>query len=548
MSDSYDYVIVGAGSAGAVLANRLSADPANRVCVIEAGPPDRSPFIHIPVGVARLFFDPKYNWQFWSKPQAGAADRKIYVPRGKTLGGSSSINGMIYTRGDPTDYDDWAEMGAKGWSFRDVLPYFKRSENNPDYKGSPYHGQGGELHVQYLDMYSPLCEVLFKAAEDHQYRQIDDFCGPSHEGFSRRQFTIRNGVRQSTATAFLKPARKRPNLTVLTDTLTRRVLLDGDRATGVEVEHAGTVREIAADREVILCAGTINSPQILMLSGIGPGEELARHRIECRRDLPGVGRNLREHISVAVQYSSPTTVPYGLSWRTVPWYGWQALKYATTRKGIFNNPLLHAGGFIKTDPALSRPDVQLILMPAHRDAKGRVGFGHGYALIAIVLRPESHGNITLGSSDPRDAPVIDFKFFDDSSDLSTLFKGVRIARQLLESDHFAPYRGEEILPGSQVRDQAGIEDFIRKNSSTVFHPVGTCRMGDGPECVVGSDLRVKGFHGLRVADASVMPTLIGGNTNAPAIMIGEKASDMILGIGPPEAFDPAEQPERSQAA
>lgn len=537
--ERFDYIVVGAGSAGAVLANRLSADPALRVCLIEAGPEDKSPLIRIPIGVAKLFHNDTYNWRYKSAPQPDAGGREIYVPRGKTLGGSSAINGMIYTRGHPTDYDDWARLGNAGWSFREVLPYFLRSENNVDFRDSPYHGTKGELNVEFLDMYNPLCDVLFDAARDQQYKVIDDFCGPDHEGFSRRQVTMKNGQRHSTAAAFLHPIRDRKNLTILTDTLTRRVLIDNGRATGVEVETKGTRRTIRADREVILSAGVFGSPQILMLSGIGPEDELRRNGIEVVQALPGVGQNLREHVSVAVQYSSPTTVPYGLSWRTVPWFAGQALKYLFTRQGFFRNNMLHAGGFIKSDPSQSRPDLQLILMPNHRDATGRMGRGHGYALIPIVIRPESRGSVTLASNDPTDAPVIDFQFFADSRDLELLTRGVEISRSLLESPRFAPYAGDEIVPGPSVASRDEVADFLRQNAVTVFHPVGTCKMGSDDMAVVDTELKVRGVEGLRVADASIMPTLIGGNTNAPAIMVGEKAADMIRGL-PPLPAAPAE--------
>jgi choline dehydrogenase len=532
MSEEFDYIIVGAGSSGCVIANRLSADPNIRVALVEAGKEDKSFLIHMPLGVAWLFHHKELNWRFSTTPQKHAGGRQIYVPRGKVLGGSSSINGMIYTRGHPSDYDDWAALGNPGWSFREVLPYFKRSENNPDFAGSPYHGQGGELNVKFLDMYNPLVEVMFDAASQMQYKLIDDFCGPDHEGFSRRQVTMKNGRRQSTATAFLDPVRHRKNLTILPETLTRRVLIENGRATGIEVEHKGQVRTLKARREVVLSAGVIGSPQILMLSGIGDAEKLKEKGIAPVHHLPGVGRNFREHISAAVQYSSPTTVPWGLSWRTVPWMAWQALRYAFQRKGFFANNMLHAGGFIKTDPNLKRPDVQLILMPTHRDATGRMGRGHGYALIAIVLRPESRGTVELASADPKDAPLIDPNFIAEEGDLDTLVTGIKIARRMLEMPQWEPYRGEELRPGRGVQTDDELRTFARENFVTVFHPVGTCTMGPGPGAVVDAELKVHGIAGLRVADASVMPVIIGGNTNAPAIMVGEKAADMMLGKPP----------------
>ena len=532
MSEEFDYIIVGAGSTGCVLANRLSADPNIRVALVEAGEEDRSFLIHLPIGVAWLFHHKVLNWRFSTTPQKHAGGRQIYIPRGKVLGGSSSINGMIYTRGHPTDYDDWAALGNPGWSFREVLPYFRRSENNVEFGDSPYHGKGGELNVQFLDMYNPLVDVMFDAAAGMQYKLIDDFCGPDHEGFAKRQVTMKNGRRQSTATAFLDPVRHRKNLTIMPETLTRRVLVENGRAVGIEVEHKGEVRKLTARREVVLSAGVIGSPQILMLSGIGNAEKLKARGIEPIHHLPGIGENFREHISAAVQYTSPTTVPWGLSWRTVPWMAWQAARYVFQRKGFFANNMLHAGGFIKTDPSLKRPDVQFILMPTHRDATARMGRGHGYALIAIVLRPESRGTVELASADPREAPLIDPHFLEVEEDLDTLVTGIKLARRMLEMPQWDPYRGEEINPGKAVQSDTELREFAREKFVTVFHPVGTCKMGPGPEAVVDAELKVHGIAGLRVADASIMPTLIGGNTNAPAIMVGEKAADMMLGKPP----------------
>jgi choline dehydrogenase-like flavoprotein len=530
----FDFVIVGAGSAGCVLAARLSEDPKNRVCLIEAGPADRHPAIGVPFGVMHLFTHKTLNWRFKTVPQEHAAGREIYVPRGRVLGGSSTINGMVYTRGHPTDYDDWAALGNPGWSFREVLPYFRRSENNEEHGASPYHGSGGPLNVKYLDMYNPLCEVLFEAAEDMQYRRTDDFCGPTHEGFGRRQATMKDGRRWSASHAFLRPALKRPNLTVVTDALVRRIVMDGGRATGVEYERDGRIEQAKAAREVVLSAGVIGSPQILMLSGIGPAAELKALGIDVVRDLPGVGRNYQDHVCTTVQYTSPTTVPYGISWKTLPWGAWSILEYLLFRRGIFANNMLHAGGFIRTLPELTRPDLQFIFMPVFRDAKGRMGIGHGFGLMPIVLRPQSRGELRLASADPHDAPLIDPHFLSASSDVETLLRGLKIARRLLNAPQFDPYRGEEANPGRAVESDAALIDYIRATAFTAYHPVATCSMGPGPDAVVGADLKVHGIEGLRVADASVMPTLIGGNTNSAAIMVGEKAADMILGRPAPK--------------
>lgn len=537
--EEFDFVIVGAGSAGCVLANRLSEDPSTRVCLIEAGPADRHPAINVPFGVMHLFNHRRLNWRFKTVPQPHAAGREIYVPRGRVLGGSSAINGMVYTRGHPRDYDDWAALGNPGWSFQEVLPYFRRSENNEEHGASPYHGSGGPLNVTYLDEYNPLCEVLFDAAEDMQFRRTDDFCGPTHEGFGRRQATMKSGRRWSASHAFLKPALKRPNLTVVTDALARRLVLDGRRAVGLEYERGGAIVQAKARREVILSAGAIGSPQLLMLSGIGPAEELKALGIGVAHDLPGVGRNYRDHVCTTVQYTSPTTVPYGISWKTLPWGAWSVLKYLLFRRGIFANNMLHAGGFVRTLPDLTRPDLQLIFMPVFRDARGRMGIGHGFGLMPIVLRPESRGELKLASADPRAAPLIDPNFLSAPQDVETLLRGLKLARRLLNAPQFDPYRGEETNPGAPLQGDEALRDYIRQTAFTAYHPVGTCSMEPGRRGVVGADLKVHGMEGLRVADASVMPTLIGGNTNAPAIMVGEKASDMILGRVPPAPADVA---------
>ncbi len=524
---AFDYVIVGGGSAGCVLAARLSEDPGVRVCLIEAGPRDTHPLIHIPLGVTWLIRHKRLNWCYWSAPQQHVADRKIFLPRGRVLGGSSSINGTIYIRGHRSDYDDWAAWGNSGWSYAEVLPYFRKSENNEQFTASPYHGVGGPMNVSDCESYNPLTDMMLEAADSLQFPRTEDFNGREQEGFGRRQVTVRNGRRESTATAFLRDAGKRKNLTVICDALVSRVVFDGKRATGVEIIHAGERRQIEGRREVILSAGVFASPAILMRSGIGDGAELQRHGIETLHHAPQVGRNLQDHISSPVQYSTPTTIPYGISWRTLPWLASSVVNYALFRRGIFANTALHAGGFVRSKPGLDRPDIQFILMPAERTPDGRMGIGHGYGLIAILLRPKSSGTVTLAGPDPELAPVIDPAFYSEPDDLDDMVRGLRLARRLLEASAWAPLRGAEIRPGPAVQSEAALKDYIRASSQTCFHPVGTCAMGKDARHVVDAELRVRGIEGLRVVDASIIPRMIGGNTNAPVIMIAEKAADMI---------------------
>ncbi|MET0445351.1 MAG: GMC family oxidoreductase N-terminal domain-containing protein, partial [Pseudorhodoplanes sp.] len=373
--DAFDYVIAGGGSAGCVLAARLSEDPSVRVCLIEAGPPDRHALIHIPLGVTWLINHPRLNWRYWSAPQQHLNGRSVFLPRGRVLGGSSSINGSIYIRGHRMDYDDWAAWGNPGWSYAEVLPYFRKSENNEQFEASPYHGSGGPLNVADCESYNPLVDTLLEAADSLQLARTDDFNGSEQEGFGRRQVTIRDGRRESAATAFLRDAHSRKNLTILCNALVSRVLFDGQRATGVEIVQSRERRRLMARRETILSAGVFDSPAILMRSGIGDGAQLQEHGIGVVHHAPQVGRNLQDHISSPVQYSSPTTVPYGISWRTLPWLARRVVDYALHRRGIFANTILHAGGFVRSRPGLDRPDIQFILMPAERTPNGRMGIG-----------------------------------------------------------------------------------------------------------------------------------------------------------------------------
>jgi choline dehydrogenase-like flavoprotein len=528
----FDYVIVGGGSAGCVLASRLSEDPNVSVCLIEAGPPDRHPLIHMPLGVTWLITHPRLNWRYWSQPQPHVAGRKVFLPRGRVLGGSSSINGSIYIRGHRSDYDDWAAWGNPGWSYAEVLPYFRKSENNEQFRASPYHGVDGPLNVSDCESYNPLTEMMLDAADSLQFPRTEDFNGREQEGFGRRQVTIRNGRRESAATAFLKDARTRKNLTILCETLVSRIAFDGRRAAGVDVVQAGERRRIAARREVILSAGVFASPAILMRSGIGDAAALQKHGIAVVHHAPQVGRKLQDHITSPVQYSTPTTIPYGMSWRTLPWMAGTLLNYALFRRGLLANTGLQAGGFVRSKPGLDRPDIQFILMPAERGADGRMGIGHGYGLITVLLRPKSNGTVTLAGPDPALAPLIDPAFFSEPDDVDDLLRGLRMARRILEAPGWDRVRGEETRPGPAAQSDEALKDYIRESAQTCFHPVGTCAMGKNADDVVDAQLRLRGVDALRVVDASIIPRMIGGNTNAPVIMIAEKAADMIRGRPP----------------
>ena len=525
MEQTFDYVIVGAGSAGCVLANRLSENPGVTVALLEAGPPDRSPYIHIPAGLLKLPYHTKINWRYNSAAQSTMKGRQIFVPRGKTLGGTSSINGMVYIRGNPLDYDEWAAGGNSGWSWRDVKPYFLKAEHNEQFGGDEHHGKGGPLNVTFVKRPARLERDFVAAAESLQYRENKDFNGDSQDGFGLHQVTQKNGRRWSTAMGYLRPARNRPNLTVMTDAPVTRVIVDNNRATGVMLSGE---RRINARNEVLLSAGAIISPKILMQSGIGDSQDLVAKGIRPVHHLPGVGKNLQDHAAIGVMMRTVSRATYGFSWPIVHRLAWNALEYIFRRTGMFASNLVESGGFIRTRTDLDRPDIQFVFVPGWRATPPAViESGHGYCLYSVLLRPKSRGSVSLAGPDVTAAPVIDPRFYADGDDMQVMLRGLKEARRIVHAASFQKYKPTELAPGTAVQNDAGLEDYIRGNGSTIYHPVGTCKMGNDTMAVVDARLRVKGIEGLRVVDASIMPTICGGNTNAPTIMIGEKAADMI---------------------
>ena len=530
----FDYVIVGAGSAGCVLANRLSADPRVRVALIEAGPSDQSLLakllINVPAGLFRTIGSPRYNWLYQYEPDPTVGNQPIFCPRGRVLGGSSAINGMIYIRGHRRDYDGWAAMGAEGWSYADVLPYFKKSEHR-EAGADDFHGAGGELNVALQRDPHPISEAVLSAADELQLGRTSDFNGAEQDGFGYWEVTQKNGERMSSSRAFLEPASRRGNLTIITGALTRKVIVEGGRAAGVEISSGRQVFRVDARREVIIAAGAINSPQLLMLSGIGPAEELKRHGIDVVLDLPGVGENLQDHQDVMLCWSSPSHTLYGFSWKALPWMLASPFKYLFQRKGPFTTNTVESGGFVRSKPGLEQPDLQIILGPEYMNQNRSIPRGHGFSFHVQVMQPKSRGRLVLASADPAAKPKLYGAFLSDpgDEDLETLVRGFKILRRLVAAPAMDAYRGEEVSPGPAVSTDEEIRRFTRENLGTGFHPVGTCKMGKGRMAVVDPELKVRGIEGLRVIDASVMPNVISGNTNAPVIMIAEKGADMILG-------------------
>ncbi len=517
----YDYVIVGAGSAGCVLANRLSENPDISVLLVEAGGPDTKREIHIPAAFVKLY-QTAYDWNYQTEPQPHLDDRQLYWPRGKVLGGSSSINAMIYIRGNQQDYNDWAALGNELWGFQDVLPYFIKAENQTR-GASEYHGVQGPLNVTDLEQVNPLSQIFVQAGAELGLPINPDFNGASQGGVGLYQITQKNGQRHSVATAYLKPVLHRPNLTVETYAHVTAITFQGRRVIGISYEKEGETYNVPAGREVILCGGAINSPQLLQLSGIGPADHLKALDIPIIRDLPGVGQNLQDHLIVSVTYRCKQ--PVSLASVKKPS---NLLYYFLSRKGKLSSNLAEAGGFIRSNGASDRPDLQFHFVPLFFLQHGlKLPSGHGFTIAPTLIHPQSRGHISLNSNNPFDAPQINPNYFSDETDLETLVAGVKWAKQIANAAAFVPYRGPEMFASSQAQSDDDIRQFVRETAETVYHPVGTCKMGVDPMAVVDPQLRVHGIDGLRVVDASIMPKIIGGNTNAPTVMIAEKAADLI---------------------
>ncbi len=529
--DIYDFIVTGAGSAGCAVAGRLSENGKYRVLLLEAGPKDWYPWIHVPLGYHKTFNNPNVNWMFDSEPEPELNNRVMYQPRGKVLGGTSSINGMVYMRGNAADYDEWRQRGCDGWDYESVLPYFRKAEDNQ--RGEDrFHGTGGPLVVQDHRWQPPLAKAMHDAAVEAGIPANPDFNGANQEGVGLYQTTINNARRWSSARAYLKDAKRRKNLTVATSAHATRLIIENGRASGVEYRTPDGMRTARARREVVVSGGVYGSPQLLMLSGLGPAEHLKKVGIEVLRDMPGVGSNLHDHFNTYVAYKCSQPVTMNDLVNSLPRRIWAGMQYALGRTGPLASMGLYVGAFVRSDRRFERPDLQINMFAwaiKTRDRNGVVAQPFSaFGLSPVHLRPDGRGTVRLKSPDPTAAPEIRFNFLKTASDWTAMLEGMRICREIARQPALKPFLVEEIMPGPHVSEEKDLRDYLRQTGVSNLHPVGTCRMGRAPDDVVDPQLKVYGIEGLRVADASIMPSIVAGNTNAPSIMIGEKCAAMAL--------------------